>query len=52
VIALLFTFFKSSLISKKDPGTEKMQKIASHISEGAMAFLKSEYKILPVFVIC
>ncbi len=52
VIALLFTFFKSSWINKKDPGTEKMKKIASHISEGAMAFLKSEYKILSIFVIC
>lgn len=52
VIALIFTFFRSSWISKKDPGTEKMKKIASHISEGAMAFLKSEYKVLSIFVIC
>jgi len=52
VIALLFTFFKSAWINKKDPGTDKMQKIASHISEGAMAFLKSEYKVLSIFVIC
>jgi K(+)-stimulated pyrophosphate-energized sodium pump len=52
VIALLFTFFKSSWINKKDPGTDKMKKIASHISEGAMAFLKSEYKILSIFVVC
>jgi len=52
VIALLFTFFKSAWINRKDPGTDKMKKIASHISEGAMAFLKSEYKVLSVFVIC
>ena len=52
VIALLFTFFKSAWINKKDPGTDKMQKIANHISEGAMAFLKSEYKVLSIFVIC
>jgi K(+)-stimulated pyrophosphate-energized sodium pump len=52
VIALLFTFFKSAWINKKDPGTDKMKKIASHISEGAMAFLKSEYKILSIFVVC
>jgi K(+)-stimulated pyrophosphate-energized sodium pump len=52
VIALLFTFFKSAWISKKDPGTDKMQKIANHISEGAMAFLKSEYKVLAIFVVC
>ncbi|MEJ2104653.1 MAG: sodium/proton-translocating pyrophosphatase, partial [Ignavibacteriaceae bacterium] len=52
VLALLFTFFKSAWINHKDPGTDKMKMIASHISEGAMAFLKSEYKILSVFVIC
>jgi K(+)-stimulated pyrophosphate-energized sodium pump len=52
VIALLFTFFKSSWISKKDPGTDRMKKIAGYISEGAMAFLKSEYKILSIFVVC
>ncbi|MCW8803780.1 MAG: sodium/proton-translocating pyrophosphatase, partial [Ignavibacteriaceae bacterium] len=52
VIALLFTFFKSAWINKKDPGTDKMKKIAGHISEGAMAFLKSEYKILSIFVVC
>jgi len=51
VIALLFTFFKSSWISKKDPGTDRMKKIAGHISEGAMAFLKSEYKLLSILVV-
>ena len=29
-----------------------MKKIAGHISEGAMAFLKAEYKILAIFVVC
>ena len=52
VLALLFTFFKSVWINHKDPGTDKMKMIAGHISEGAMAFLKSEYKVLSVFVIC
>lgn len=51
VIALLFTFIKSVWINRKDPGTDKMKKIASHISESTMAFLKSEYKVLPFFVI-
>jgi K(+)-stimulated pyrophosphate-energized sodium pump len=52
VLALLYTFWKSSWVSKQDPGTEKMVKISNHISEGAMAFLKAEYKVLVVFVIC
>ncbi len=51
VLGLLYTFWKSSWISKQDPGTELMQKIAAYISDGAMAFLKSEYSVLAVFVV-
>src|SRR5690606_15320858 len=39
-------------INKLDAGTDRMKSIASHIAEGAMAFLKAEYKVLIVFVIC
>ncbi|HQI41450.1 MAG: sodium-translocating pyrophosphatase [Ignavibacteriales bacterium UTCHB2] len=51
VLALLYTFWKSSWISKQDAGTEKMKVISNHIAEGAMAFLKAEYKVLIIFVI-
>ncbi|PKL80579.1 MAG: sodium-translocating pyrophosphatase [Ignavibacteriae bacterium HGW-Ignavibacteriae-4] len=51
VIALLFTFVKSAWVNKQDPGSEKMQNIAKFIQEGAMAFLKAEYKVLSIFVI-
>jgi K(+)-stimulated pyrophosphate-energized sodium pump len=51
LLALAYTFWRSGWISKKDPGSEKMQKIAKHISDGAMAFLKAEYKVLIFFVI-
>ena len=51
VLALLYTVWKSRWISKQDPGNEKMQKIAKHISDGAMAFLKAEYKVLVIFVV-
>lgn len=51
VIGLLYTLWKSAWVQKQDPGTEKMQKIASHIYDGAMAFLRSEYKILSIFVV-
>ena len=51
VLALLYTFFKSSWVSKQDVGSEKMAKISSHISTGAMAFLKAEYKVLTGFVL-
>ncbi len=51
VLALLYTFWRSRWISKQDAGTEKMQVIAGHIAEGAMAFLKAEYRVLIFFVI-
>ncbi|MFP4369515.1 MAG: sodium-translocating pyrophosphatase [Candidatus Kapaibacterium sp.] len=51
IIALLFTYVKSSWVSKQDTGNEKMTKIAKHIADGAMAFLKAEYKVLVWFVL-
>lgn len=51
VIALLFTFYRASWVSKQEVGTEKMAKIAGHISEGAMAFLRAEYRVLAIFVV-
>ena len=51
IIALLFVVYKNSWVSKQDPGDEKMQNIANHIANGAMAFLKAEYKILTIFVV-
>ena len=51
VLALLYTFWKSGWVSKQDVGTEKMAKIAKHISDGAMSFLKAEYKVLSIFVV-
>lgn len=51
LIALLFTAVQSAWVSRQDAGNERMQDIARHIAEGAMAFLKAEYKILTYFVI-
>ena len=51
VIALIFVFIKNASVSKKEVGNAKMAKIAKNIADGAMAFLKAEYKILSVFVI-
>lgn len=50
-IALAFAFFRSQWIAKQDPGNERMQKIAKYIAEGALSFLKAEYKVLSIFVI-
>lgn len=52
VLGLLFVVWKSAWVNKQDAGTDKMKKIAGHIAEGAMAFLKAEYKVLAIFVVC
>lgn len=51
ILAILYTYIKSSWIAKQDVGTEKMERISSNIASGAMAFLKAEYKVLSIFVI-
>jgi K(+)-stimulated pyrophosphate-energized sodium pump len=51
VIGLLYTFAKFSWVSKQDAGTDRMKQISNYIAEGAMAFLKAEWKILTYFVI-
>lgn len=51
LIALLFTAIQGAWVSRQDAGNERMTDIARHIAEGAMAFLKAEYKILTYFVI-
>lgn len=50
VVALLYTAFKSSWVSKQEVGTDRMKSIADSIAKGAMAFLKAEYKVLAGFV--
>jgi K(+)-stimulated pyrophosphate-energized sodium pump len=52
VLGLLYVIWKSAWVANQDAGTDKMKKIAGHIAEGAMAFLKAEYKVLIIFVAC
>src|SRR5438045_7286871 len=51
VIGLLYTFIKFNWVNKQDAGSEHMQTISKYIAEGAMAFLKAEWKILGYFVV-
>lgn len=50
ILALIFAYGLSSWINKMDEGTDRMKEISGYIREGAMAFLKREYKTM-VFVI-
>lgn len=49
-VALLFAFIKARSIAHRDEGEPGMAEIAHAISEGADAFLKSEYKLLLIFI--
>ena len=51
LVALLFVYLKNNWVASKDVGSEKMERIAKNIADGAMAFLRAEYKILSVFVL-
>src|ERR1044071_203676 len=51
VLGLLYTLIKFSWVAKQDAGTDRMKEISNYIAQGAMAFLKAEWKILSYFAI-
>jgi len=51
ILGLIFMFTKQSWVLKQNPGDGKMKEISDHIYEGALAFLKAEYKLLAIFVV-
>jgi len=51
IVGLIITAIKSSWIVKQDAGEKNMQELANHISSGAMAFLKAEWKVLTYFAV-
>ncbi len=51
ILALIFAAFKSGKVNAAPAGNTKMTEIAQAIAEGAMAFLRREYKLLAIFVI-
>ena len=50
LLALLFAAYKANYVKNADAGNERMREIAGAIAEGANAFLRSEYKILAIFI--
>lgn len=50
-VALLYTFIRSGWVTKQEVGTPRMATIADNIADGAMAFLKAEYRVLAIFVV-
>ena len=50
VIGLLYTFIQFNWVARQDAGSDRMKEISTYIAEGAMAFLRAEWKILGYFV--
>ena len=51
VLAMGFSFWKTSWINKQSQGNDRMKSIGASIADGAMAFLRAEYRILSVCVV-
>ncbi len=51
LLGLIYMLVKKSWVMKQDAGDGKMKEISDHIYEGALAFLKAEYKLLTIFVV-
>ena len=51
ILGLVFMWAKRSWVLKQDPGDGKMKEISDYIYEGALAFLKAEYRLLAIFVV-
>jgi len=51
VVGLIVMAIKSAWVTKQDPGTATMQELAGYIADGAMAFLRAEWKILGYFAV-
>lgn len=51
LLGLLFTVVKSKWVARQESGDEKMNEMAGYIADGAMAFLKAEWKIMAYFAL-
>lgn len=51
ILGLIVMAYKSAWVGRQDAGDEKMRELAGHIADGAMAFLRAEWKVLSIFVL-
>ena len=51
IIGLLVMLSNAAWVTKQDAGDEKMAGLAKHIADGALSFLKAEWKVMSYFVI-
>lgn len=51
LVGLLVMLVKSLWVNKQDQGDDNMKELAGHIADGAMSFLKAEWKVMTYFVV-
>ena len=51
LVGILVMAVKSAWVNKQDAGDANMQELAGYIADGAMAFLKAEWKVLSIFAV-
>ncbi|MBX3281740.1 MAG: sodium-translocating pyrophosphatase [Acidobacteria bacterium] len=51
ILGLIVMAYKSAWVGKQDAGDDNMRELAGHIADGAMAFLRAEWKVLSIFVL-
>ncbi|MDB5155625.1 MAG: sodium-translocating pyrophosphatase [Mucilaginibacter sp.] len=51
LVGILFMIIKSAWVTKQPTGDASMNELAGYIADGAMAFLRAEWKILSYFVV-
>ncbi len=51
ILGLLFIYIRAAWVLKQDQGDDRMKEIAGYIADGAMSFLKAEYKVLAIYVV-
>jgi K(+)-stimulated pyrophosphate-energized sodium pump len=49
IVALLFAWYLAKQVNKKSQGTDRMKEISTYIQEGAMAYLRQQYKVVGIF---
>lgn len=51
LLALLYTWLRAGWVARQEAGDAQMQTIAGYIADGAIAFLRAEYKVLAIFAL-
>jgi K(+)-stimulated pyrophosphate-energized sodium pump len=51
ILGIIVMAVKSAWVNKQDAGDKNMQELAGYIADGAMAFLKAEWKVLSIFAV-